>query len=153
MRNLHQLMQGFLDKRWDVAGCFLAVAGVVWPFGGNGGDGPGLLAGPSPFPGPPRKQKHRQESHHPVLFAASSEMQHTGCMNVFTTDHPLTSDASPLFLRLQRRVVKGFLLFLRAILSTCFCSARSGLSMVTAFWISPRNLFVGFVTCRALRSG
>jgi len=29
MRNLHQLMQGFLDKRWDVAGCFLAVAGVV----------------------------------------------------------------------------------------------------------------------------
>ena len=47
-----------------------------------------------------------------VLFAASSEMQHTGCMNVFTTDHPLTSDASPLFLRLQRRVVKGFFVVL-----------------------------------------
>jgi len=33
-------------------------------------------------------------------------------MNVFTTDHPLTSDASPLFLRLQRRVVKGFFVVL-----------------------------------------
>ena len=33
-------------------------------------------------------------------------------MNVFTTDHPLMSDASPFFLRLQRRVVKAFLVVL-----------------------------------------
>jgi hypothetical protein len=30
-------------------------------------------------------------------------------MNVFTTDHPLMTDASPALLRLQRRMLRGFL--------------------------------------------
>jgi|ERR1017187_4163089 hypothetical protein len=33
-------------------------------------------------------------------------------MNVFTTDHPLTTGPSPSLLRLQRRLLRGFLVVL-----------------------------------------